>query len=173
MRNRLQSSGRRTFIFAPALRGALRRGCRRRSPPTELTKSRSLRGADQAGDDFAETEQSHVGIDHGDRSAGVCLRSEDKLVELARQAARGPRVGVESPEVLANAYDLFVDVWSRKRERAGRRLAGRVGRRSRLPVIGRVDESLLARGSSMDAYVYRDDWGDGLRARITVGTGNA
>ena len=104
--------------------------------------------ADQAGDEWARLEVA-VESDTGGSVGATAIRNE-----LARLYDRllGASVIPDSPEVGA-AYDLFVDVWERRRDSDGGFFGGNEG----IECDWGSDQYYLD-GIVDDAFVWRDDW---------------
>ena len=104
---------------------------------------------DQAGDELPEL-QIHVESDTQRSAGSASIRG--KLVELY-DTLHGIEVSVGSREVV-NAYELFVDVWNRRRVSEN---ADFFGWNEGIDCDWRSDQHYLD-GIVNDAFVYRDDW---------------
>ena len=112
--------------------------------------------ADQYREELAKLDvavESDAEVSRG----GAAIRA--KLAEL-HEGLHGIRVTAESPEV-RGAYDLFVDVWTRKRDSEGTDF----NEWSENIDCDWASDRYYLDGIVEDAFVYREDWGDEWGAR--------
>ena len=105
--------------------------------------------ADQYGEELAELE---IVVQSDTETSAGAASIRGKLVELYDRL-HGIDVGTGSSEVL-NAYDLFVEVWNRRRESAD---SGFYGWEEKINCDWGSDHYYLD-GIVDDAFMYRDDW---------------
>ena len=105
--------------------------------------------ADQYGEDSAELE---IVVQSDTVTSAGAASIRGKLVELYDRL-HGIGVGTDSPDV-SNAYDLFVDVWNRRRESDDTRF---YGSGDNIACVWGSDSYYLD-GIVDDYFVYRDDW---------------
>ncbi len=106
--------------------------------------------ADQAGD---EQPILNIGI-HSDTETSVgANRIKSKLIEL-NDKLHGIQVTADSPEI-QDAYDLFVEVWERKRGAYGDHF---IWNEERIDDRAWASDHYYLDGIVDDAFVYRDDW---------------
>ena len=112
--------------------------------------------ADQAGGELARLDVS-VGSDTESSAGSAAIKG--KLADLYERVL-GLEVQHDSPEVLG-AYDLFVDVWNRKRDSEHVAFdSWEEGIDCDWAADQRYWDGILE-----DAFVYREDWGDEWGAR--------
>jgi len=108
--------------------------------------------ADQYGEELARLA---IGVESDSLRSLGATRIKGRLVELYDKL-HGTRVTAESPQV-RDAYDLFVEVWERKRDAHGD--GGHFG--SSIEIDWPSDQFFLE-GVVDDAFVFRDDSDSGV-----------